>query len=246
MTSNVINFPLSLLNLVCSLIFIWIFTILHTQRIRIFQQIRTICTSNVHKFSLSFHGFVHSMNSNFKQIHTIYISNVHTFPLNFHYFILSTKSNFLTSLDYLYILCTPSWFGTFIDFPLIFPEFLHSTNSNFLTNSNYSRHLPLCDLYESFIFLSWSFSIIHMVTYLNKHKNHLSAITMPMLKIVYAENRNIFMRKQWIVLINTKNRFYECYKQIWIYSKHDVQRGNFINVETDLSMQKNRFDYCEI
>ena len=131
--------------------------IFHTQRIRIFQQIHRICTSNVHSF-----------------------------PLNFHYFVLSTKSNFSISLDYLYILCTPTRFGTFIDFPLIFPEFLHSTNSNFFTNSNYSRYLQLGDLYESFIFLSWSLSIIHMVTYLKKHKNHLSAITAPMLKPVYA------------------------------------------------------------
>ena len=42
----------------------------------------------------------------------------------------------------------------------------------------------------------------------------------------------IFMRKQWIVLINVENRFYECSKKIWIYSKYDVQRANFINVET--------------
>ena len=42
----------------------------------------------------------------------------------------------------------------------------------------------------------------------------------------------IFMRKQWIVLINAENRFYECSKQIWIYNKHDMQRANFINVET--------------
>ena len=41
------------------------------------------------------------------------------------------------------------------------------------------------------------------------------------------------MKEQWIVLINAKNRFYECNKQIWIYSKYDVQRENFINVETD-------------
>ena len=117
----------------------WVFTVLYIQRIQIF-----------------------------KHIHTIYTTNVHTFPLNFHYFILSMKSNFSTSLDYLYILCTPSQFGTFIDFPSIFPEFLHSTNSNFFTNSNYSRHLPLGDLYESFIFPSWSLSIFHIVTYLKK------------------------------------------------------------------------------
>ena len=153
-TSNVINFPLCLLNLVCSSIFIWfsrfyilnkfvlsvhlmytifpwVFTVLYIQQIQIFKQIHTICTSNIH-----------------------------TFPLNFHYFVLSTKSNFSTSLHYLYILYTPSRFGTFIDSPSIFPEFLHSTNSNFFTNSNYSRHLPLGDLYESFIFFSWC--LIHI------------------------------------------------------------------------------------
>nr|YP_010363704.1 cytochrome c biogenesis protein [Daphne aurantiaca]YP_010363707.1 cytochrome c biogenesis protein [Daphne aurantiaca]UNZ12971.1 cytochrome c biogenesis protein [Daphne aurantiaca]UNZ12974.1 cytochrome c biogenesis protein [Daphne aurantiaca] len=42
----------------------------------------------------------------------------------------------------------------------------------------YSGHFPLSNLYESLIFLSWSFSIIHMVSYFHfkKHKNALSAI----------------------------------------------------------------------
>nr|QNL16222.1 cytochrome c biogenesis protein [Anemone taipaiensis] len=43
----------------------------------------------------------------------------------------------------------------------------------------YSGHLPLSDLYESLMFLSWSLSIIHMLPYFRKHKNHLSAITAP-------------------------------------------------------------------
>ena len=43
----------------------------------------------------------------------------------------------------------------------------------------------------------------------------------------------IFMRKQWTVLFNTKNRFYECNKLIRIYSKHDKQSANFINAEID-------------
>ena len=30
-----------------------------------------------------------------------------------------------------------------------------------------------------------------------------------------------------------KNRFFECSKHIRIYSKHDGQNANFINVETD-------------
>ena len=47
------------------------------------------------------------------------------------------------------------------------------------------------------------------------------------------EQWTIFIRKQWIVLINEENRFYEFNKQIQIYSKHDVQRANFISVEID-------------
>ena len=52
-----------------------------------------------------------------------------------------------------------------------------------------------------------------------------------MLEIVFAEN--CFMRKQWTILLNAKNRFGECSKQIRIYRKHDGQSANFINVETN-------------
>ena len=44
---------------------------------------------------------------------------------------------------------------------------------------------------------------------------------------------NNFYEKTGTVLINAKNKFYECGKQLRKYSKHDVQRANFINVETD-------------
>nr|UDP56461.1 cytochrome c biogenesis protein [Eucommia ulmoides] len=43
----------------------------------------------------------------------------------------------------------------------------------------YSGHFPLSNLYESFIFLSWSLSLIHIVPYLKKNKNDLSTITTP-------------------------------------------------------------------
>nr|YP_009898025.1 cytochrome c biogenesis protein [Leiospora exscapa]QKK44746.1 cytochrome c biogenesis protein [Leiospora exscapa] len=44
----------------------------------------------------------------------------------------------------------------------------------------YSGHFPLSNLYESLIFLSWAFSIIHIVSYFNKkQKKHLNAITAP-------------------------------------------------------------------
>ena len=56
----------------------------------------------------------------------------------------------------------------------------------------------------------------------------------------------IFMRKQWTILINAKNIFYKCSKHIWIYSKRDVQRENFINVETDFINAEKYIYYCEI
>ena len=43
----------------------------------------------------------------------------------------------------------------------------------------------------------------------------------------------IFMRKQWTILVNAENRFYECSKQIRIYSKPDVLRANLINVKAN-------------
>nr|YP_010385925.1 cytochrome c heme attachment protein [Leptopus chinensis]UPM52381.1 cytochrome c heme attachment protein [Leptopus chinensis] len=48
-----------------------------------------------------------------------------------------------------------------------------------VTRWTYSGHLPLSDLYESLIFLSWGFSIIHMIPYFKKHKKFLSTITAP-------------------------------------------------------------------
>nr|YP_010449712.1 cytochrome c biogenesis protein [Gardneria ovata]UTU96222.1 cytochrome c biogenesis protein [Gardneria ovata] len=41
----------------------------------------------------------------------------------------------------------------------------------------YSGHFPLSDLSESLIFLSWSFSLIHIVPYFKNNKNSLSTIT---------------------------------------------------------------------
>ena len=44
-----------------------------------------------------------------------------------------------------------------------------------------------------------------------------------MLKTVYAENSKQFLwenSEQFYLM--QKNRFYECSKQIWIFSKHDV------------------------
>uniref|UniRef100_A0AAU7ENU2 Cytochrome c biogenesis protein CcsA n=1 Tax=Lamiaceae sp. YW-2024a TaxID=3144439 RepID=A0AAU7ENU2_9LAMI len=43
----------------------------------------------------------------------------------------------------------------------------------------YSKHFPLSDLYESLVFLSWSFSFIYIVPYFKKNQNLLSTIIGP-------------------------------------------------------------------
>nr|YP_009671427.1 cytochrome c heme attachment protein [Passiflora obovata]QCX30676.1 cytochrome c heme attachment protein [Passiflora obovata] len=48
-----------------------------------------------------------------------------------------------------------------------------------ITRWIYLKHLPISDLYESLIFLSWGFSIIHMVPYFKKHQKLLGVITTP-------------------------------------------------------------------
>nr|YP_010615252.1 cytochrome c heme attachment protein [Illigera cordata]WAS37726.1 cytochrome c heme attachment protein [Illigera cordata] len=45
-----------------------------------------------------------------------------------------------------------------------------------ITRWIYLRHFPLSDLYESLMFLSWSFSILYMVPKIGNIKNDLSAI----------------------------------------------------------------------
>nr|QVX29961.1 cytochrome c heme attachment protein [Centrolobium microchaete] len=48
-----------------------------------------------------------------------------------------------------------------------------------ITRWIFSGHLPFSDLYESLIFLSWGFSIFHMVFCFKKQKNYLSTIIAP-------------------------------------------------------------------
>nr|YP_010629517.1 cytochrome c biogenesis protein [Begonia meyeri-johannis]WBN96444.1 cytochrome c biogenesis protein [Begonia meyeri-johannis] len=64
-----------------------------------------------------------------------------------------------------------------------------------VTRWTYLQHLPLSDLYESLLFLSWSFSIIYMVTYFKKNKNYLSlsSITMPSTIFTQGFSTSIFL-----------------------------------------------------
>ena len=55
-----------------------------------------------------------------------------------------------------------------------------------------------------------------------------------MLEIVYAKKKQwtIFMRKQWTVLINVENRFYECNKQIQISQLSTLHASKLVKRES--------------
>ena len=80
----------------------------------------------------------------------------------------------------------------------------------------------------------------HKIIYVEKRVNNFlnnaeqKIILCKIIEIVYAENSEQFLWENNEQLLNAKTRFYECSKQIRIYSKLDVQRANFINVETNL------------
>ena len=80
----------------------------------------------------------------------------------------------------------------------------------------------------------------HKIIYAEKRVNNFlnnaeqKIILCKIVEIVYAENNEQFLWENSELLLNAKSRFYECSKQIRIYSKLDVQRANFINVKIDL------------
>ena len=79
-------------------------------------------------------------------------------------------------------------------------------------------------------FLNSEQKIIYAEKRMNNFLNNVEQkiILCKMLEIVYVENS-----EQFYLMQKKKNRFFECSKHIRIYSKHDGQNANFINVETD-------------
>nr|YP_009771791.1 cytochrome c biogenesis protein [Barnebydendron riedelii]QIT02576.1 cytochrome c biogenesis protein [Barnebydendron riedelii] len=69
----------------------------------------------------------------------------------------------------------------------------------------FSGHLPLSDLYESLIFLSWSFSIFNIIPSFpfKKHKNHLSTIIAPSVILTqgFATSGLLIKMHQYTILV---------------------------------------------
>ena len=85
-------------------------------------------------------------------------------------------------------------------------------------------------------FLNSEQKIIYAEKKVNNFVNNAEQkiILCKMLEIIYAENSKQFLwENSEKFYLMQKNIFYECSKQIRIYSEHDVQRANFINVETN-------------
>nr|USN91766.1 cytochrome c heme attachment protein [Limonium bicolor] len=67
----------------------------------------------------------------------------------------------------------------------------------------FSGHFPLSNLYESLIFLSWTFYIIHMIPFFKKHKKIFRAITAPsaILTQVFATSGLLTEMQQSTILV---------------------------------------------
>ena len=158
------------------IIFHWMFTTWYILQFSI--EFLWFYTFNEFEFFNKFWIFVHLMYTIFPWIlryvrlmYMIYTS------IEFSQFCTFKKFKFLNkSIRFVHL--------TYIIFHLVFMILYFQQNQisqqsrlsvHMYTFTIWSVHLPLRDLYKSFIFLSWSLSIIHMVTYIYiyiyKHKN---------------------------------------------------------------------------
>ncbi|CAN4095334.1 unnamed protein product [Withania somnifera] len=63
-----------------------------------------------------------------------------------------------------------------------------------------SGHFPLSDLYESLIFLSWSFSLIHIIPYFKKNLLILSKITGPSAIFTQGFATSTALQCEWLIM----------------------------------------------
>nr|YP_003934352.1 cytochrome c heme attachment protein [Monsonia speciosa]ACH47668.1 cytochrome c heme attachment protein [Monsonia speciosa]ADJ66487.1 cytochrome c heme attachment protein [Monsonia speciosa] len=80
-----------------------------------------------------------------------------------------------------------------------------------ITRWTYSGDFPLSDLYDSFLFLSWSLSIINMLPYFKKQKNPLSAITYP--SVLFTQ---VFATSSLLAEMNQSKRLVPALQSQWL------------------------------
>nr|ANP26161.1 cytochrome c heme attachment protein [Tacca chantrieri] len=108
-----------------------------------------------------------------------------------------------------------------------------STTGLLITRWIYSGHFPLSNLYESLIFLSWSFSIIFMIPYFRNHKNDLSSITVP--SVIFTQgftmsSLSIEMRQSAILVPALKSQWLMMHVSMMLLSYAILLCGSLLSV----------------
>nr|YP_009517953.1 cytochrome c biogenesis protein [Anemone trullifolia]AXP20360.1 cytochrome c biogenesis protein [Anemone trullifolia] len=116
----------------------------------------------------------------------------------------------------------------------------------------YSGHLPLSDLYESLMFLSWSLSIIHMLPYFRKQKNHLSVITAPSAIFTQGFSTSGLLTEmhQSIILVPAlQSQWLMMHVSMMVLSYASLLFGSLLSVALlviTFRKNKNTFSFCKI
>nr|YP_010157935.1 cytochrome c heme attachment protein [Dioscorea persimilis]QGQ61682.1 cytochrome c heme attachment protein [Dioscorea persimilis]QRG29882.1 cytochrome c heme attachment protein [Dioscorea persimilis] len=113
----------------------------------------------------------------------------------------------------------------------------------------YSGHFPLSNLYESLIFLSWSFSIIHMIPYLRNYKNDLSVITVP--SVIFTQGfvtscLSTEMRQSAILVPALKSQWLMMHVSMMLLSYATLLCGSLLSVALlVITFRKNMDIFCK-
>nr|YP_009993113.1 cytochrome c heme attachment protein [Dioscorea esculenta]QNO34350.1 cytochrome c heme attachment protein [Dioscorea esculenta] len=118
-----------------------------------------------------------------------------------------------------------------------------------ITRWIYSGHFPLSNLYESLIFLSWSFSIIHMIPYLRNYKNDLSVITVP--SVIFTQGfvtscLSTEMRQSAILVPALKSQWLMMHVSMMLLSYATLLCGSLLSVALlVITFRKNMDIFCK-
>nr|YP_010833925.1 cytochrome c biogenesis protein [Dioscorea gracillima]WFP44010.1 cytochrome c biogenesis protein [Dioscorea gracillima] len=118
-----------------------------------------------------------------------------------------------------------------------------------ITRWIYSGHFPLSNLYESLIFLSWSFSIIHMILKIGNHKNDLSAITAP--SVIFTQGfatscLSTEIRQSAILVPALKSQWLMMHVSMMLLSYATLLSGSLLSVALlVITFRKNMDIFCK-
>ncbi|KAM0951649.1 Cytochrome c biogenesis protein CcsA [Dioscorea sansibarensis] len=124
-----------------------------------------------------------------------------------------------------------------------------SITRSLITRWIYSGHFLLSNLYESLIFLSWSFSIFHMIPYLRSYKNDLSVITVP--SVIFTQDfvtscLSTEMLQSTILVLALKSQWLMMHVSMMLLSYATLLCGSLLSIALlVITFRKNMDIFCK-